>query len=183
MIADNLADFIGAGVNMNDYSVMNEIMGEIKQVLDERNIHSLFLHHSSNPKNGNGSNHAPDHALGSTAITSKPDNTLHLTKTSSDTRLLAITGNHVEEAEYEITWDWETGELSKVDQSLDNLSRTAPVQAELLKLVQEQPNLPNKKYSQMLNKTESQISNALKALSSNGYLKGSAGQWIITPRL
>lgn len=185
IIADTLVDFIGAGLNMNDYSVMSKIMGEIKQTLDERNIHSLFVHHASNPKNGNGSNHAPDHALGSTAITSKPDNTLYLTRPDSaaNSRFLTITGNHVEEAEFQISWDWDTGQLSKVDPIMDDLRRTAPVQHDLLKMLKEHPNLPNKQYAEMMGKPESQISTAFKSLSGSGLIGGNAGQWIITPRL
>ncbi len=149
--------------NNGHYDAEYAAMSEIKELLDQSDVSGLILTHSGKPS-AHESSDPFDKIIGSTALQGVPDNLMVLATGNGHTKL-STKGRLI--FPREIILDFKEGVYSERSGVASDLEDRAPIQAEILKLL-EGKELRVAEIANLLGRAEPQISIACRKLFDEG---------------
>ena len=149
--------------NTGQYDAEYQAMTEIKELIDKHDKDCLVLTHSGKPT-ANDSDDPFDKIIGSTALQGVPDNLMVLTQSNGHTKL-CTKGRLIYPSE--LILDFKGGVYAERSGIAPELEDKAPLQAEILKLLQGN-DLRVSEIANQLERSGPQISNACQKLFNEG---------------
>ena len=150
--------------NVGTYDAEYQAMTEIKELVDNYDMDCLVLTHSGKP-NANDSDDPFDKIIGSTAVQGVPDNLMILSTGNGET-VLNTKGRLIFPSKKILTFS--NGRYTEKTGAGADISDRAPVQADILDLIDQHNELRVNQLASMLGRSEAQISEACKRLAVDG---------------
>ena len=153
--------------NVGSYDAEYQAMTEIKELVDNYDMDCLVLTHSGKP-NANDSDDPFDKIIGSTAVQGVPDNLMILSTGNGET-VLNTKGRLIFPSKKILMFS--NGRYNEKVGAGADISDRAPVQAEILDLIDKHHQLRVSQLAAILGRSEAQISEACKRLAEDGRIK------------
>ena len=150
--------------NVGTYDAEYQAMTEIKELVDNYDMDCLVLTHSGKP-NANDSDDPFDKIIGYTAAQGVPDNLMILSTGNGET-VLNTKGRLIFPSKKILTFS--NGRYIEKTGAGADISDRAPVQADILDLIDQHNGLRVNQLASMLGRSEAQISEACKRLAEDG---------------
>ena len=144
------------------YDAEYQAMSEIKELIDKHDVYCLVLTHSGKPT-ANDSDDPFDKIIGSTALAGVPDNLMVITNSNGVTKL-HTKGRLIFPSEKVLAF--EHGRCAEKRGAGVDLEDEAPLQAQILSLIEQQGPQRVRELAQKLERSEPQISSACSKLQS-----------------
>ena len=151
-------------LNIGSYDAEYHAMSELKEIFDNFDVDALVITHAGKP-NAHDGNDPFDKIIGSTALQGVPDNLLLLSHENKDTKL-STKGRLLWPNEKILTFS--NGRYTEKTGAGADISDRAPVQADILDLIDQHNELRVNQLASMLGRSEAQISEACKRLAEDG---------------
>ena len=148
--------------NTGHYDAEYQAMSEIKELIDKYDVDCLVLTHSGKPT-ANDSDDPFDKIIGSTALAGVPDNLMVITNSNGVTKL-HTKGRLIFPSEKIL--EFENGRYAEKKGAGVDLEDEAPLQAQILTIIEQQGPQRVRELAQKLDRSEPQISSACSKLQS-----------------